>query len=102
MRRRGQSGQVIVLVAFALLALIGSAALVLVAGSVEWQKNQLQQLADQAALDAAMKIGIGCSATSASAVITEADDFVASQRARTGSLSVAAGTCATPYTGTDT
>ena len=102
MRRRGQSGQVIVLVAFALLALIGSAALVLVAGSVEWQKNQLQQLADQAALDAALKIGIGCNATSASAVITEADDFVATQRARTGSLSIAAGTCAAPYTGTDT
>ena len=102
MPRGGQSGQVIVLVAFALLALIGSAALVLVAGSVEWQKNQLQQLADQAALDAAMKIGVGCSATNASAVITEADNFIAVQRARTGSLSVAAGTCATPYTGTDT
>jgi len=80
MRGRTQSGQVIVLVAFALLALIGSAALVLLAGSVEWQKNQLQQLADQAALDSAMKIGIGCSAASAKAVITEADAFVSSQR----------------------
>ncbi|HSP10050.1 MAG TPA: pilus assembly protein TadG-related protein [Candidatus Dormibacteraeota bacterium] len=102
MHRHNQSGQVIILVAFALLALIGSAALVLLAGSVEWQKNQLQQLADQAALDSAMKIGIGCNAASANAVITEADNFVASQRARTGALGIAGGTCATPYTGTDT
>lgn len=102
MRGRPQSGQVIVLVAFALLALIGSAALVLLAGSVEWQKNQLQQLADEAVLDSAMKIGVGCSAGSATTVITEADNFIATQRARTGTLNVAVGTCATPYTGTDT
>jgi len=91
-----------VLVALALLALIGSAALVLLAGSVEWQKNQLQQLADQAALDSALKIGIGCDAAKARAVITEADNMVATQRTRTGVLNIAAGTCATPYTGTDT
>jgi hypothetical protein len=91
-----------VLVALALLALIGSAALVLLAGSVEWQKNQLQQLADQAALDSALKIGIGCNAGKATAVITEADNLVATQRTRTGVLNIAAGTCATPYTGTDT
>ena len=91
-----------VLVALALLALIGSAALVLLAGSVEWQKNQLQQLADQAALDSALKIGIGCDAAKATAVITEADNMVATQRTRTGVLNIAAGTCATPYTGTDT
>jgi hypothetical protein len=101
-RSRSQSGQVMVLVALALLALIGSAALVLLAGSVEWQKNQLQQLADQAALDSALKIGIGCDAGRAKAVITEADNFLATQRSRTGVLNVAAGTCATPYTGTDT
>jgi hypothetical protein len=91
-----------VLVALSLIALIGSAALVLLAGSAEWQKNQLQQVADQAALDAALKIGIGCDAGKATAVITAADNSIAAQRARTGSLSVAAGTCATPYTGTDT
>ena len=100
-RRHGQSGQAMVLVAFALIALIGSAALVLLAGSYEWQRNQLQQLADQAALDAALKIGVGCSAASSSTIITEADNFLATQRTRTGSLSIAAGTCATPYTGTD-
>lgn len=101
-RRKAQSGQVMVLVALSLIALIGSAALVLLAGSAEWQKNQLQQLADQAALDAAMKIGIGCDAGKATTVITAADNSIAAQRTRTGSLSVAAGTCATPYTGTDT
>jgi hypothetical protein len=101
-RSRSQSGQVMVLVALALLALIGSAALVLMAGSVEWQKNQLQQLADQAALDSAMKIGVGCDAAKAAMVITEADNFLATQRTRTGVLSIAAGTCAVPYTGTDT
>jgi hypothetical protein len=91
-----------VLVAVSLLALIGSAALVLLAGSVEWQKNQLQQLADQAALDSAMKIGIGCDATKASTVITQADNFLAAQRTRTGALSISGGSCTAPFTGTDT
>ena len=100
--RRSQSGQVMVLVALSLIALIGSAALVLLAGSAEWQKNQLQQLADQAALDSALKIGVGCDAAKATAVITEADNFLATQRTRTGSLSIAGGACATPYRGTDT
>jgi hypothetical protein len=100
--RRSQSGQVMVLVAVSLLALIGSAALVLLAGSVEWQKNQLQQLADQTALDSALKIGIGCDAAKASNVITEADNFLATQRTRTGSLAIAGGSCIAPYTGTDT
>ena len=100
--KRSQSGQVMVLVALSLIALIGSAALVLLAGSAEWQKNQLQQVADQAALDSALTIGIGCDAAKATAVITAADNSIAAQRTRTGSLSVAAGTCATPYTGTDT
>ena len=99
---RRQSGQVMVLVAVALLALIGSAALVLLAGSAEWQKNQLQELADSAALDSALKIGVGCDAPKATAVITEADNFLASRRTRTGSLVVTAGTCALPYKGQDT
>src|SRR5258708_16201548 len=100
--RSQQSGQVLVLVAVVLLALIGSAALVLLAGSFEWKRNQLQQVADHAALDSALKVGIGCNAASANTVITEADNFIASQWTRTGTLAVAAGTCATPYTGTDT
>jgi hypothetical protein len=91
-----------VLVAFALLALIGSAALILLAGSAEWQKNQLQELADSTALDSALTIGTSCSAAKASAVITEADNFLATRRTRTGSLVITAGTCATPYQGQDT
>ena len=102
MRQRRQSGQVMVLVAVSLLALIGSAALVLLAGSVEWQKNQLQQLADQSALDSALKIGVGCDAGKASTVITEADNFLATQRTRTGALSIGGGSCTAPYSGTDT
>ena len=101
-RQRKQSGQVLVLVAVALLALIGSAALVLLAGSAASQRNQLQSLADTSALDSALKIGIGCNAAMASTVITEADNFLATQRTRTGALAIAAGTCATPYHGTDT
>ena len=100
--RRRQRGQVLVIVAVWMVALIGSAALVLLAGSVEWQRSQLQQLADHAALDAALKIGVGCSGASASTVITEADAFLATQRTRTGSLSIAGASCAAPYTGTDT
>ncbi|HEV2028705.1 MAG TPA: hypothetical protein VGS16_09270 [Candidatus Dormibacteraeota bacterium] len=102
MRTPRQSGQVMVLVAVSLMALIGSAALVLLAGSAEWQKNQLQQLADQAALDSALRVGVGCDAGKASTVITEADNFLATQRARTGVLAIAGGSCAGPYTGTDT
>lgn len=100
--RRTQSGQVMILVAVSLLALIGSAALILLAGNAEWQKNQLQQLADQSALDSALKIGVGCDAGKASAVITEADNFLATQRARTGALAIGAGSCAAGYPGTDT
>jgi hypothetical protein len=99
---RRQSGQVMILVAVVLMALIGSAALILLAGSVEWQKNQLQELADATALDAATTIGTGCDAAKANAIITEADNFLATRRTRTGALGVAAGTCATPYIGTDT
>src|SRR5689334_6560974 len=85
-RRESQSGQVLVIVAVWLVALIGSAALILLTGSVEWQRNQLQQIADQAALDSALKIGVGCTAGSANTVITEADNLIATQRTRTGSL----------------
>lgn len=102
MRRKEQSGQVLVIVAIWLVALIGSAALILLTGSVEWQRNQIQQLADQAALDAAQKIAVGCTAGSASTVITEADNFVATQKARTGSLTIGPGSCSGGYTGTDT
>ena len=100
--RQRQRGQVLVIVAVWMVALIGSAALVLLAGSVEWQRSQLQQLADHAALDAALKIGVGCTGASASTVITEADNFLATQRTRTGSLSIAGASCAAPYTGSDT
>ncbi len=100
-RARAQSGQVLIIVAVWLVALIGSASLILLTGSVEWQRNQLQQLADQSALDAALKIGIGCTPGSASTVITEADNFVATQRTRTGALAIGAGTCAGGYAGTD-
>jgi hypothetical protein len=93
-----------VLVAVALMALIASAALILLAGSAEWQKNQLQELADSAALDAALAIGTGCDAVKAKAVIVAADDFLATRRTRTGAfpITVTAGTCATPSTTTDT
>jgi hypothetical protein len=99
---RGQSGQVLVLVAVAILALVGITALALLAGSAAWQRNQLQALADSAALDAAMKIDLGCTGAGASTVITEADNFLATQRTRSGSLAITAGTCATAYHGTDT
>ena len=100
--RERESGQVMVIVAVWLVALIGSAALILLTGSVEWQRNQLQQLADGAALDAALKIGVSCDNAKASTVITEADNFLATQRTRTGALTIGAGTCAGGYTGSDT
>src|SRR5438477_10039137 len=102
LRQKRQSGQVMVIVAVWLVALIGSAALILLAGSVEWQRNQLQQLADQAALDAALKIGVSCDNAKANTVITEADNFLATQRTRTGTLNIGAGSCAGGYAGTDT
>ena len=98
--RKRERGQVLVIVAVWMLALIGSAALILLTGSVEWQRNQLQQLADGAATDSALTIGVGCTAGSASTIITQADNFLATQRTRTGSLSIG-GSCAAGYTGTD-
>lgn len=98
---RQQSGQVLVIVAVWLVALIGSAALILLTGSVEWQRNQIQQLADQSAIDAALKIGVGCSAGSASTVINEADLFLGTQRTSLHSNPIpVAGTCAGGYAGT--
>ena len=105
MARHGkpQSGQVMVLVAVSLIALIGSAALVLLAGSAEWQKNQLQQVADQAALEAALKVGIGCDAAKAKTVIDTADTSIGKQRTPTGAYTiVAGGSCATGYSGAQT
>jgi hypothetical protein len=100
---RSQSGQVMVLVALSLIALIGSAALVLVAGSAEWQKNQLQQVADQAALEAALKIGIGCDAGKATTVIDAAETSIGKQRTPVGGLGpVLGGPCAPGYTATET
>jgi hypothetical protein len=101
--RKSQSGQVMVLVAVSLIALIGSAALVLLAGSAEWQKNQLQQVADQAALEAALKIGIGCDAGKATTVINAAETSIGKQRTPVGGLgAVGGGPCATGYTATET
>jgi hypothetical protein len=101
--RTSQSGQVMVLVAVSLIALIGSAALVLLAGSAEWQKNQLQQVADQAALEAALQIGIGCDLGKATAVINTADTSIGKQRTAFGAYSgVVGGPCATGYSGTQT
>jgi hypothetical protein len=91
-----------VLVAVALLALIGSVALILLAGSAEWQKNQLQELADSAALASALKIGDGCDAAKARTVIAVADTLLAARRPGAAGLAVANGTCATPSVGTDT
>ena len=100
---KSQSGQVMVLVAVSLIALIGSAALVLLAGSAEWQKNQLQQVADQAALEAALKIGIGCDAGKATTVIDTAETSIGKQRTPVGGLgAVGGGPCATGYTATET
>jgi hypothetical protein len=93
---------VIVLVAVALMALIASAALILLAGSVEWQKNQLQELADSSALDSALSIGVGCDTAKATAVITRVNTYLASRRPGAGALAIVNGTCATPYTGTNT
>ena len=101
--RERQKGQVLVIVAVWMLALIGSTALVLLTGSVEWQRNQLQQIADQAALDGALKIGVGCTAASANTVITQANASVAAQRGNPGTgLGIAGAGCATTYTGTNT
>jgi hypothetical protein len=91
-----------VLVAVSLMALIASAALILLAGSVEWQKNQLQELADSAALDSALSIGSSCDTAKATAVITRVNTFLASRRTGAGVLAIVNGTCATPYTGTNT
>src|SRR5258708_2281197 len=100
---KSQSGQVMVLVAVSLIALIGSAALVLLAGSAEWQKNQLQQVADQAALEAALSIGIGCDAAKATVVIDAADASIGKQRTASGAYSgVGGGPCAAGYSASQT
>lgn len=92
----------LVLVAVALLALVGATALVLLAGSVEWQRNQIQELADATALDATFKIGVGCDAGKARVVIQEADAFLTARRGGAAGLGPTPGSCAASYTGSDT
>src|SRR5256885_15551543 len=83
-----ERGQVLVIVAVWMLALIGSAALVLLTGSVEWQRNQLQQLADGAATASTLTIRVGCTPGSASPGTTQADAFPATQPTPTRSPSI--------------
>src|SRR5438270_11547742 len=70
MRATRQSGQVMVIVAAWIVALVGAAALVLLTGSVEWQRSRLQPLADQSALDTALQVRVSCDTAQAAAVIT--------------------------------
>src|SRR2546430_3765132 len=80
--RKRERGQVLVIVAVWMLALIGSAALILLTGSVEGQRNQLPQLADGAATDSALTICVGCTAGAASTGITPTDNLLGTQPTR--------------------
>jgi hypothetical protein len=91
-----------VLIALVMVALVGAAALALAAGAVQWNRRELHELADAAAIDASLKITNGCDATRAATVIDEADTFVKGRLGGGGSPSITAGTCLTPYSGTDT
>src|SRR2546429_9195557 len=91
MRATRQSGQVMVIVAVWIVALVGSAALILLTGSVEGQRNQLPQLAAQSAPDAGMKVGVSCKNAKAAPATTPAANFLATQGPPPGALPAGAG-----------
>jgi len=67
LRRRRQSGQVIVLAAFAMTTLLGVTAVVVSAGQLYLERRQTQELADAAALAAGVMIP--CSGQNAYAAV---------------------------------
>lgn len=89
MTARGrQSGQAIVLVALAMVAMIGMTSLVVSGGALYVARRRTQELADGAALAAAAKVP--CSGQNAYAAI---DGLLSGQLGTTPSLSQTAGAC---------
>jgi len=75
-RLRGEAGQVIVLFALALPALLGMLAVVADVGNLFVQKRSLQQAADAAALAASQRLpGVACDSTCQSNVATLAGNY---------------------------
>lgn len=93
MTRRSQSGQAIVLVALAMVAMIGMTSVVISGGELYVARRQTQELADAAALAGGTQIP--CSGQNAYAVI---DGLVSLQLNTTPSLSQTLGSCGSSST----
>ena len=96
-RRRGQSGQAVILVALAMTAMLSMLALVLMGGAVYWERRHLQELADSAALAASIKAGGSCNLAQAQLVAGSAADVLVAQLGPTGAAVVSGGCSAGGY-----
>jgi Putative Flp pilus-assembly TadE/G-like len=96
-RRRKQSGQVMVLVAGGMVAILAMVALVLMGGATYWERRHLQELADSAALAASIKAGGPCTPAQALIVADMARNVLEAQLGpRTSGPSLTPGTCPGP------
>lgn len=100
MRRRRQSGQAIVLVAVAMVALLTMVAMLLAIGTAYTDRRNLQGVADAAALAAALKIGPpNCTPTLRANAFSEASRVVGlALGAGSESAGYPTGACAGGYT----
>lgn len=78
-KQKGQSGQVLVIVAGAMVAILAMVALILMGGTAYWERRHLQELADSAVLAAAIKAGGTCNQAQALVVANEARGVLAAQ-----------------------
>jgi Putative Flp pilus-assembly TadE/G-like len=92
--RRRQSGQVMVLIAGGMVAILAMVALVLMGGASYWERRHLQELADSAVLAASIKAGGPCSTAQAMRVADMARNVLEAQLGpRTSGPTLTPGTC---------
>lgn len=94
--RRGQSGQAVVIIAGAMVALLAMVGLILMGGTSYWERRHLQELADSAALAASIKAGGDCTSTQALVVADMARAVLEAQLGPHTSGPSLSGTCPGP------
>jgi putative Flp pilus-assembly TadE/G-like protein len=100
-RKGAQGGQVVVLIAIGMAAMVGIVGLVLVGGMLYWQQRSLQIVADAAALAGSQHISAACNTSQATAVLTAADSVLRVNLGGGSGVTITAGNCSTTaYVGT--
>jgi Putative Flp pilus-assembly TadE/G-like len=96
-RHRHQRGQAVVVVSAAMIALLAMLALVLMGGSLYWERRHLQELADSGALAGSIQAGGLCSLAQAQTVANGARNVLEAQLGPASPPSVTGGCTAPGY-----